>query len=160
MTEKEFKDVFIPLSTVWTKSNKVSETMSAPYFGTVQRFPIAVFKRAADEIIDVSPPDFPKPSAVLSICLTMQKLIMEESKPTAKPQTLIDATQTPKALEARRKFWQTVKDVYDVPKERTLFAKTGFKSINFALAEATILHPYREQMAYLKKQKGIRKIKT
>ena len=78
----------------------------------------------------------------------------------AKPVTLIDATQTPKALEARRKFWQTVRDAYDVPEERMLFAKTGFKSINFALAEATILHPYREQMACLKKQSGIRKVKT
>ena len=66
MTEKEFKDVFIPLSTVWTKSKTVSETMAAPYFSTIRNFPIAVFKRAADEIVDVSPPDFPKPCCLFA----------------------------------------------------------------------------------------------
>ena len=153
MTEQEFLDIFIPLATQWTKSKVVSETMAGPYYNKIKDYPFEVFKRAAEEINDVSPVEFPKANTLQSVCITMDTLIKAETNPAVQEPSLADIGNRPQDHKARREFYEKLGQGYNAKDERESFMKTGgFVTLKFAMVDAIILAPYKEQVDWKKQQ--------
>ena len=153
MTEQEFLEIFLPLATVWTKSIPTSKEMSGPYYSKIKDYPLEVFRRAAAEINDVSPMEFPKPNTLQSVCITMDTLIKAETnQPTPEP-SLAEIGNRPQDHKARREFYEKLGQGYNAKDERESFMKTGgFVTLKFAIVDAVILAPAKEQRDWKKKQ--------
>ena len=144
MKYDEFKEVFVPLATVWTNSIKVAETKASSYFPVLEKFSLELVTKVCHEFVEISPIRLPLPKEFVERCY----IVMGRGKgdDTFKP-VPDEKAKSPAALKARREFWQKIADQYDYKEARFVLEKTGFKTLSYAMAEAIILEPDRRQRA-------------
>ena len=152
MKYDEFEKIFVSLATVWT-NRATAEIKAGSYFKILNIFKCGTFENVCEKIVLESPTRLPLPADFMRMCLQEESKGKPDDTFTFVPEHIANS---PRAKKAKRECFEATKKGYNHKDEIAFSMKTGFKTLRFAIVEAMILFPDRQQRQFVKHEEQMK----